>query len=554
MNPEKVVIIGGVAAGTKAAAKAKRENPDLKITVLTRDRHVSYAGCGLPYYIGDVIKEEKELLVRQPEDFRIDYDIEVITGMEALKIMPEEKTVTVKDLTTGDILNFAYDKLVLATGASPFIPPVEGKELGNIVTVRTVSEANAIKNLINERDIQEAVVVGGGMIGLEVAENLSIKGIKTTVVELAPHILPPYDADVALYVQKYLGEKGIKILTGTAVNAFEDNGRGDVGAVLTGAGALKANLAVLSVGVRPNVDLARECGIRLGPTGAIAVDEKMETNIKDIYAVGDCAENFNLITGRPVWYPMGSTANKTGRVAGINLSGTQMKDTMKGVLGTSIIKLFDLNIAKTGLSEREAKTLGYNVETVLVPAPDRAHYYPGNRLIVTKLIVDRESHTVLGGQIFGEGVVDKPIDILVTAITFGSTVEQLAKLDLAYAPPFSTAMSSTIVTANVMMNKLYGKFSGVSPLTLKEKMEAGAVLIDVRPPEEYFVRAIPGSINIPLRQISARAGELDRNKEIIINCKVGLRSYMALLKLKRLGFEKVSILEGGITAYPFETE
>ncbi|MFA4884338.1 MAG: FAD-dependent oxidoreductase [Desulfotomaculaceae bacterium] len=554
MKSEKVLIIGGVAAGTKAAAKAKRENPDLKIVILTRDRHVSYAGCGLPYYLGDVIKEEKELLVRRPKDFLIDYDIEVITEMEALKIIPEEKTVVVKSLSTGDIKNFEYDKLVLAAGASPFIPPVEGKGLGNIVTVRTVTEATAIKNLINEQGIREAVVVGGGMIGLEVAENLLLRGIGTTVVELASHILPPYDADVALYVQKYLGEKGIKILTGTAIKAFEDNGQGNVGAVITGAGTLAADLVVLAVGVRPNVDLARECGIALGTTGAIAVDESMKTNIEDIYAAGDCAENMNLITGKPVWYPMGSTANKTGRVAAINFAGTAHKDTMKGVLGTSVLKLFELNVGKTGLSERDARTLGYDVETVLVPAQDRAHYYPGSHMIVTKLIVDRKTHLVLGGQIYGEGVVDKPVDILVTAITFGSTVEQLAKLDLAYAPPFSMAMSSTIVAAHVMINKLQGRFSGVSPLALKEKMEAGAVLVDVRTKDEYFIRSIPGSINIPLRHVVDRAGELDRNREIIINCKVGLRSYMASLKLKGLGFEKVSILEGGLIAYPLETK
>jgi len=554
VKSEKVLIIGGVAAGTKAAAKAKRENPDLKIVVLTKDRHVSYAGCGLPYYLGDVIKEEKELLVKMPEDFLIDYDIEVLTEMEALKIMPEEKTVAVKSLRTGDVQTFAYDKLVLAAGASPFVPPAPGKELGNIVTVRTVTEATAIKNLINTRGIKDAVVVGGGMIGLEVAENLTLKGINTTVVELAPHVLPPYDADVALYVQKYLAEKGIRVLTGTAVKAFEDNGQGDVGVVITEAGPLKADLAVLAVGVRPNVDLAKECGIALGATGAIAVNELMETNIKDIYAVGDCAENTNLITGRPVWYPMGSTANKTGRVAAINLAGTGHKDTMKGVLGTSILKLFELNMGKTGLSERDARALGYDVETVLVTTQDKAHYYPGSHLIVTKLIVDRKTHLVLGGQVYGEGVVDKPVDILVTAISFGATVEQLTKLDLAYAPPFSMAMSSTIVAAHVMINKLQGRFTGVSPLDLKEKMEAGAVLVDVRSDEEFFLRSIPGSINIPLRMLSERAGELDRSKEIIINCKLGLRSYMASLKLKRLGFEKVSILDGGLTAYPFETE
>lgn len=554
MGSEKVVIIGGVAAGTKAAAKAARENQDLEIVVLTMDRHVSYAGCGLPYYIGDVIREEKELLVKRPKDFRADFGIEVIIDTEAIKILPADKTVLAKDLNTGEKRSFAYDKLVLATGASPFIPPVEGAKLGNIITVRTVREATAVKKLLSERDIKDAVVVGGGMNGLEIAENLFLKGIKTTVVELAPHILPAHDADIALNVQKYLAEKGIRVLAGTAVKSFIDDGNGDVGAVAAGEELLKADLVVLSVGVRPNVNLARECGILLGSTGAIAVNEKMETNLNGIYAVGDCAENINLITDRHVWYPMGSTANKAGRIAGINLAATGAEDTMQGVLGTSVLKLFDLNIAKTGLSERDARALGYKVETVLVPAPDRAHYYPGSREIVTKLIVDRESRKVLGGQIFGEGVVDKPIDILVTAISFGATVDQLARLDLAYAPPFSTALGTTIVAANVMMNKLAGKFTGVGPLALKEKMAAGALLVDVRIDKEYFVRSIPGSINIPLRRLLERVDELDREKEIILNCKVGLRSYLALLKLKGLGFEKVSILEGGLVAYPFETE
>ncbi len=554
MSTEKLLIIGGVAAGTKVAAKAARENPGLDIVVLTRDRHVSYAGCGLPYYIGDVIKEERELLVRRPKDFRADFGIEVITDIEATKILPAVKTVLARDLNTGDTRQFAYDKLVLATGASPFIPPVEGATLGNIMNVRTVREATAVKNLLDERNVADAVVVGGGMNGLEVAENLARRGIKTTVVELAPHILPPYDADIALHVQKHLAENGVTVLAGTAVKSFVDNGKGDVGAVSTGSDLLQADLVILSVGVRPNVELAVDCGILLGPTGAIAVNDKTETNMDGIYAVGDCAENVNLITGRTVWYPMGSTANKTGRVAGINLTGNETEDTMGGVLGTSVLKLFDLNIAKTGLSERDAGSLGYSVETVIVPAPDRAHYYPGSREIVTKLIVDRDSRRILGGQIFGAGVVDKPIDILVTAISFGATVEQLAKLDLAYAPPFSTALGTTIVAANVLINKLAGKFTGVGALELKEKVEAGAMLVDVRIDKEYFVRCIPGSINIPLRHLVERAGELDREKEIILVCKVGLRAYLASLKLKGLGFEKVSILEGGLAAYPFETE
>lgn len=556
MNPQKqkLLIIGGVAAGTKAAARARRENPGLEITVVTRDQHISYAGCGLPYYIGDVLREEKELLVKQPEDFHVDMDITVLTLQEAQKILPEKKVVIVKDLVSGETRNMPYDKLLLATGADPFVPPLDGRELDNIFTLRTVADAFTIKEKLRGSNLKDAVVIGGGMIGLEAVENLVQAGIKTTVVELAPYVLPPYDYEVALHAEKYLREHGVEVLTGTAVQGFTNNGQGEVGAVLTSAGTVKADFVILAVGVRPNVALARQCGITLGPTGAIAVNQKMETNIKDIYAAGDCAENINLITGQPVWLPMGSTANKTGRVAANNLAGTGAVDTMPGVLGTSVLKLFELNLARTGLSERDARAAGYDIETVLVAAPDRAHFYPGSRQIVTKLIVDRKNHRVLGGQVFGEGTVDKPIDTLVTAITFGATVEQLAKLDLGYAPPFSTAMSSTIIAANVMLNKLHGKFKGVNPLELQERMASGAVLVDVRLEEEFFVRSIPGSINIPAGQLMSRLDELDRTREIILNCKVGLRSYTALLKLKQLGFENVSILEGGMGAYPFATE
>lgn len=556
MNPQKqkLLIIGGVAAGTKAAARARRENPGLEITVVTRDQHISYAGCGLPYYIGDVLREEKELLVKQPEDFHVDMDITVLTLQEAQKILPEKKVVIVKDLVSGETRNMPYDKLLLATGADPFVPPLDGRELDNIFTLRTVADAFTIKEKLRGSNLKDAVVIGGGMIGLEAVENLVQAGIKTTVVELAPYVLPPYDYEVALHAEKYLREHGVEVLTGTAIQGFTNNGQGEVGAVLTSAGIVKADFVILAVGVRPNVALARQCGITLGLTGAIAVNQKMETNIKDIYAAGDCAENINLITGQPVWLPMGSTANKTGRVAANNLAGTGAVDTMPGVLGTSVLKLFELNLARTGLSERDARAAGYDIETVLVAAPDRAHFYPGSRQIVTKLIVDRKNHRVLGGQVFGEGTVDKPIDTLVTAITFGATVEQLAKLDLGYAPPFSTAMSSTIIAANVMLNKLHGKFKGVNPLELQERMASGAVLVDVRLEEEFFVRSIPGSINIPAGQLMSRLDELDRTREIILNCKVGLRSYTALLKLKQLGFENVSILEGGMGAYPFATE
>ncbi len=552
MGGKKLLIVGGVASGTKTAAKAKREDPDLKVTIITREKYVSYAGCGLPYFIGGVIVEEQELLVRRPEDFWADFGIEIITETEAVNIDPKAKKVAARDLKSGEIKEYNYDYLVLATGASPVKPPIPGIDLANIFTLRSLPDAVRIKSAAGNGRAKKAVVVGGGLIGLEVAENLARLGLKAAVVEASPQILPPYDPEVASYIQRHLLENGVDVFTGTSARAFMDNGRGEVAALLTTAGEIPCDLAVVSTGVRPNAELARAAGIRLGSSGAIAVNEEMKTSLEGIYAVGDCAENINLVSGRPAWYPMGSTANKMGRTAGQNIAGGE-KDFFGGVLGTSIIKVFNVSAARTGLSEKEALALGYDVETVTVPSQDRAHYYPGSKPVITRLIVDRQSRRLLGGQIYGEGAVDKPVDILATAITFGATVDQLAKLDLAYAPPFSPALGPTTVAANVMLNKLAGKFCGISPLKLKERLKAGALLVDVRAPEEYFVRSIPGFTNIPLKELGERAGELGRGREIILTCRVGVRSYLASLKLKRLGFEKVSILEGGITAYPLET-
>jgi len=299
--------------------------------------------------------------------------------------------------------------------------------------------------------------------------------------------------------------------------------------------------------------LAKSIGVEMGESRAIKINDRMETNIKNVYAVGDCAETKNLITGKAVWYPMGSTANKMGRIAGINIGGEVENDNLNGVLGTTVVKLFGVNAAKTGLSERDALNLGYEVASVIVPANDRAHYFPGYRSIVTKLIAEKESGRLLGAQIIGEGVVDKPIDIMATAITFGAKVEDLEKLDLAYAPPFSSAMASTIVAANVLRNVYKGKLQTINPKILKDRLDEVLVL-DVRDEASHFIRSIPGSVNIYSAEIKMKANELDKTKETVIVCKLGKEAYLTLLKLKAMGFEDVKILEGGMEAYPYETE
>lgn len=554
MNKQKLIVIGAVAAGTKAASKAKRENPNMDVKIFTMEEHISYAGCGLPYYIGGVIKEKNELVVRTPEIFKKEQDIDIFIKHEVTKVDANSKKVYITNLDTQEKLEYEYDKLVIATGASPIKPPLENISLKNIFTLRSVTDAFSIRELVDAGKVQKAVVVGGGFIGLEVAENLKHRGVDVTLIELAPHVLPPFDEEIALLAQAHMMDKGVNIITCEKVLGFEGNIK--VSKVKSTAGDFDADIVVLSIGVRPNVKLAVDAGIELGVTGAIKVDKYMQTNIKDIFAVGDCAENFNLVTNLPAWYPMGSTSNKTGRIAGHNVVNGDNMVSLDGVLGTTVVKLFDMNAAKTGLSERDAKKAGMDIETILVPATDKAHYYPGNKAIITKFIIEKSSHRILGAQIIGNGVVDKPIDIIATAMTLNAKIEDLTKLDLAYAPPFSMAMGSTIMAANVMLNKLNGKIDTITAIELQEKIKNNLVnIVDVREEVEFFISAIPGSINIPLSLLKSKSGELDKSKEsIVLICKVGKRAFLGYLDLKQQGFENIKVLEGGINAYPYKVE
>jgi NADPH-dependent 2,4-dienoyl-CoA reductase/sulfur reductase-like enzyme/rhodanese-related sulfurtransferase len=548
----KILVIGAVAAGTKAAAKARREAPDAEITVLTNDEDISYAGCGLPYFLGNVIKEKPELVVKKPEDFKDLLNITVLVKHDAKKIIPEEKKVIAVDMASEAEKTFSYDKLIIATGASPFVPPITGRELKNVFPLRRVVDAVAIREKVDKGEVKNAVIIGGGFIGLEVAENLANRGVKTTVVELQDHILPVFDKEIALLAQRHMVEKGVKMITGEGVESIEGDDEGRAAFVKTSNNRLPADIVIMSIGVRPNTQLAADAGIEIGPTRAIKVDDNMRTSVKDIYAVGDCAENVHLVTGKPVWFPMGSTANKMGRIAAIDLFDDEPSLPLK-VAGTTIVKLFEMNVAKTGLTERDARKEGYDVETVLVPADDRAHYYPGHRMIITKLVVDKNTHKVLGAQIAGTGVVDKPIDIIATALYFGAKVEDLARLDLAYAPPFSMAMSSTIVAANVMINKLTDRVRGMSPVELHERLnDPDIVIIDNRPEPEHIIRTIPGAILVEPGELRQKAAKLDKAKHIVIVCRIGRRAYSTYITLKHMGFERVSILDGGVTAWPYD--
>jgi len=547
----RLLILGGVAAGTKAAARARREYPDADVTIVTQDEYVAYAGCGLPYFVGGIISEAKELIVRTPDEFKGENGITVLTRHQAMQIDAAAHAVLVRDLTNGTERSFPYDKLIIATGAEPILPAIAGITLKRVSTVRGLTDAKKIRALLDTGKIKSAVVIGGGFIGLEMAENLAHQGLTVSVVELRPAILPGFDAEIAALAKNHLIEHGVQVYTGEAVTRIIGNAHGEAVGVETDARALDADLVILSAGIRPHTAVAAAAGVAVDGNGLIMVDEYLQTNLPDIFAVGDCASVRNRITGRDTYSPMGSTANKTGRLVIANLF--ERREAFPGVQGTTIVRLFTLNAARTGLSTEEALAAGFDVETVLAPTPDRAHYYPGNRTIITKLIVDRGTHRLLGAQVIGEGVVDKPIDTLAVGIALGMTVDQLSGMDLAYTPPFASALSSSIVAANVMLNKLAGKMRGVSPADLRLD-DPQLQLLDVRTEPEYLISAIPGAINIPLQELHERLGELDPARPTVVACKVGKRAYTGALLLQRQGFTDVRILDGGMTAWPYDTE
>lgn len=550
-NRKHLVIIGGVAAGMKAAAKARRESQEMQITVVTDEQHISYAGCGMPYFIGDIIKDSKKLILREPIYFKNMHNIDVLARHQATAIDTGSKQVKVRNLDKGHNLTFHYDKLIIATGAQPIIPPLPGISLGNIFTLRTISDALNIKACVDSGRVKNAVIVGGGLIGMEMVENLVLRGIKVTVVELLDQILPPLDKDMALIVQKHAMEKGVGVITSDGVKSFEGNGDGTVAKVITGKRQLPADMVILSIGIKPNVKLAQEAGIEIGTTRAIRVNERMETNVPDVYAAGDCAESIHLVTGKPAWIALGSTATKMGRVAAINATGGA--DTFRGVMGTLIVKVFEMHVGKAGLSEREAVKEGFQVESAIVPAGDKAHYYPETKDIIIKLIADKTTKKLLGAEIIGEGVVDKRIDIIATALTFGATVDQVSKLDLAYAPPYAMSMDAIIVAANVLGNKLSGKTAGILPSEVAEKRDRGEdfVLLDVRTELEYKNGHIKGCKHIPLDKLASRTHELDNSQEIITYCRAGLRAAQAYRILKNAGFRNVKYMDGSILAWTY---
>jgi len=550
---KRLVVIGGVAAGPKAAAKARRCDPEMEIVVYQQEDEISYAGCGLPYYVSGLITKRDELISRTPGKFAQD-GIRIRIHHRVEEIDLKNRHVSVRNLEGGEAFTDRFDRLVIATGAQAIRPKIEGIDLANVYTLRSIFDGDAILGRLKGDALRRVVIVGGGYIGLEMAESLTTLGKNVTIVELAPQIVTLFDEDFANLLRVYLEKKGIRIFTSEGIKSLRGR-EGKVTHVQTELREVEADAVLMSLGVRPQVELAKKAGLKIGETGAVWVSERMETSAEGIYAAGDCAETTHLLTGKKIWVPLGSTANKQGRVVGVNVCGGSA--TFPGVLGTTVFKAFEFNMAKTGLNMREAEKEGFRPIEAIVRGYDRAHYYPGRKESVLKVIADRDTGRILGGQAVGVGPSDKFIDILAMAIHGKMTCEQLALVDLAYAPPFSPALSPVIVAANVLMNKREGTLKGIRASEVKERLETAREtfqLLDVREENEVKEKKIPGSLWIPYAQLEKRMGELDKGKEIAVHCESGLRSYKAYLKLDHAGIKNVKNVDGGMLCWCYDVE
>lgn len=533
----RAIIVGGVAAGTKVAAKLKRADRSAEVTILTKGKDISYAGCGLPYYVGKVIPDRSGLVVNTPEKFQDLTGAQVCTGMEVTKVNRAEKTVEAVCTDTGETSVWPYDKLVIASGASPIRPDLPGLDLPQVFFMRTPDDAVALRDAVEAGGIKKAVVVGGGFIGLEIAENLNAMGVRCNVLDMAPHVLPGFDSEIQEYVENHLADMGINTMTGTRFEGVLGDGR--VEKVQTGKRALKADAVVLSIGIRANTAFLADTGIEMAPNRTILVDDHMRTNDPDIYAVGDCAMVKNRITGKDAWSPMGSTANIAGRVAAENIAGGDA--VYSGAMGTAVCHLPELNVGKTGLSEAQAKEAGYDAVSVLTVVDDKAHYMPGVGNFIIKLVADRASRRILGVQALGKGEVDKVVDICVAAIAMKATADDMSDMDFAYAPPFSTAIHPLAHTVNVLMNKMDGALDSFTPAEFEEGKAEGYRIIDASP-----APAIEGAPYVDLTKVRGEAEGLGKDEPLLLVCAKGKRAYLTQNLLKYYGYTNTKVLEGGL--------
>lgn len=532
----KVLVLGGVAAGTKVAAKLMREDRNNEVIVLNKGKNISYAGCGLPYYVGHVIEDKEQLIVNTPEKYSKLTGVKVYTETEATKVDPQAKTVTAVDVNTGVETVYDYDKLVISVGASPVKPPIEGCDLENVFFMRTPDDAIRLRELVDGGNIKKAVVVGAGYIGLEIAENLKLQGVRPFVLDMAPHVLPGFDVEMSEYIENKLMEAGIPVVTGVAVTAIEGNGK--VEKVLTSKKPYKTDLVVLSAGIRPNTAFLEDCGIEMFK-GTIITNEFGETNLPDVYAAGDCAMVKNALTGKAAWSPMGSTANIAGRVIAQNMMGAGLQ--YRGVLGTAVCKLPELNVGRTGLTEEQAKAEGFDPISAITVVDDKAHYYPDASTFIIKMIADKTTEKLLGVQVIGSGAIDKVVDIAVTGMMCKATLADLADMDLAYAPPFSTAIHPFEHTLNVLRNKIRGTFETFTPAEYAAGVAEGYKVIDA-----CLQPSIAGAPYVDLTTVEGAIDGLALDENILLVCNKGKRAYLLQNRMKYYGYTNTKVLEGGI--------
>ncbi len=542
----KVVVIGGVAGGASAAARLRRLDENAEIILLEKGEHISYANCGLPYYIGEVIKEKEKLLVQTPEKMRERFRIDVRVNSEAIKIDPQNKIVSILNKTENKVYTETYDKLLLSPGAEPVKPKLAGIDSGRIFTLRNIPDTYRIKDYVDSMNPRRAVVVGAGFIGLEVTENLHLRGVKVTVVELADHVIGPLDFDMATLVHQHMKAKDVEFYLKDAVEAFQDDDAG-ISVKLSSGRTLKADMVIMGIGVKPETKLAAEAGLAIGKSGGIRVNQYLQTSNADIFAVGDAIEVKDFVSGNEALIPLAGPANKQGRIAANNICGLQEK--FEGTQGTSIVKIFDITVAVTGNNERILKKNGIEYEKSFTHSASHAGYYPGAIPMSIKLLFKKEDGRILGAQIVGYGGVDKRMDVLSTAIRAGMTVFDLEKLEFAYAPPYSSAKDPVNIagfTASNILKKDCRIFHWDEVESINSE---SALLIDVRAPEEFNLGSIKGAVNIPLDELRDRLSEVPKDKEINIFCQVGLRGYLACRILMQNGYQNVRNLSGGYKTY-----
>ncbi|MBX3180695.1 MAG: FAD-dependent oxidoreductase [Candidatus Hydrogenedentes bacterium] len=537
----RILVIGGVAGGASAATRARRCNEHAEITLLEKDGYVSFANCGLPYYLGGEIVEREKLLVAKPALFENRFRIRVKQLHEAIRIDREKKAVEGVNHETGERFVEMYDKLILAPGAAPIIPELPGANADNVFALRNVEDTDAIKAFLDTRKPARAVVVGAGFIGLEMVEQFHRLGIAVDVVELAPQLLAPLDPEMAGMVEETLRKHGVGVYVGTGLKAFQCEGTSVTGVVLDNGLGLPADMVVLGMGVRPSVTLAMDAGLEIGPTGGIAINAYCQTNDPDIYAAGDAVEYPLTYADTPMRVPLAGPANRAGRTAGEH-AATGKAQPLGRVQGSAIVRVFDVTAASTGMSEKAAARLGKTAASVVVTGAHHAGYYPGAERLVLKLIYDPAGGKVLGAQAAGGAGVDKRIDVIATALHFGATVYDLATLDLCYAPPFGSAKDPVHMAAFVACNHL----DGLVPVAAPRVPLDGMQLVDVRTEEEVACMRLPGAIHIPIEQLRAELGQLDPSLPTAVLCHSGLRSHLGARILMQHGFDHVVNITGGM--------